>query len=143
MSFRLWSCVLALSFYSLLTNTCLAQKIPVLMEAPDVVNNNSTALRFSSSLADQIQLSGKFYLWTGKESELPRIGVRLLLRAVPVKMDDGSDIGSAIFVEADHLSAKDPGYYKSVAEQMWMIPKDDSVADDTLKFLADLDRALH
>lgn len=46
------------------------------------------------------------------------------------------DSGSAIFAEATGPGAKDPGCYKRIAAEMWLIPKDVSVADDTRGFLA-------
>jgi hypothetical protein len=120
----------------------LAQKVPVRMEAPTTVNADPMALRYSTSLSDEIQLSGKFYLWTGTDSSLPANGIRILLRSLPVRITGGRVIGSVIFVEADHCSAKDPGYYKVVSEQMWMIPTDDSVAEETRGFLASVSRVL-
>lgn len=126
----------------LIASNCLAQKVPVSMQAPASTNDDRTALRFSKSLADEIQLSGRFYLWTGKYYDLPPNGVRIMVRSIQVKLRNGNELGSAIFAEAERPSDKDPGYYKVVSEQFWMIPKDDSVADETRGFLAEVDRAL-
>jgi hypothetical protein len=122
--------------------SALAQKVPVRMEAPTTVNDDPIALRYSTSLSDEIQLSGKFYLWTGTALNFPSNGIRILLRSLPVRVAGGRVIGSVIFVEADHYSNKDPGYYKVVSEQMWMIPTDDSVAEETRGFLASVSREL-
>jgi hypothetical protein len=126
----------------LLTANCLAQKVPVSLQAPASTNDDQTALRFSKSLADEIQLSGKFYLWTGKYYDLPPNGMRIMVRSIQVELRSGAALGSAIFVDAERPSVKDPGYYRVVSEQLWMIPKDDSVADQTRGFLAEVDRAL-
>jgi hypothetical protein len=124
----------------LLASNCVAQKVPVSMQAPASTNDDQTSLRFSKSLADEIQLSSRFYLWTGKY-DLPPNGVRIMVRSIQVKLHNGNELGSAIFVEAERPSGKDPGYYKVVSEQLWMIPKDGSVADETRGFLAEVDRA--
>jgi len=113
-----------------------------MMGAPASVNEDPTAVRFSKSLADEIQLSGKFHLWTGKLSELPPNGVVITVRSSQVKLASGSELGSAIFVEAERPSGKDPGYYKEVTESVEFIPKNDSVADETRSFLAAVGRAL-
>lgn len=139
MKTKLWNCVFVFGAV-LLASNCLAQKVPVSMQAPASTNDDQTALRFSKSLADEIQLSSRFYLWTGKY--LPSSGVRIMVRSIQVKLQNGDELGSAIFVEAEHPSSKDPGYYKVVAEQFWMIPKGDSVGDQTRGFLAEVDRAL-
>ncbi len=142
MKSKLWPCAFVFGASVLLAADCLAQKVPATMQASVNLNEDRTALRFSRSLADEIQLSGKFYLWTGNSDALPPNGVRIMVRSIQVKLSKGSELGSAIFVEADRPSAKDPGYYKVVSEQMWMIQKDDSVADETRGFLAKVDRAL-
>jgi len=136
-------CSCAFVFCALLfASNCLAQKVPVMMGAPASVNEDPTAVRFSKSLADEIQLSGKFHLWTGKLSELPPNGVVITVRSSQVKLASGSELGSAIFVEAERPSGKDPGYYKEVTESVEFIPKNDSVADETRSFLAAVGRAL-
>ena len=101
-----------------------------------------TAIRFSQALTNEIQLSLKFSLWTGKLSELPSDGICITVRSVQVKMADGKELGSVIFVEADRPSGKDPGYFKVIRETMWMIPKDGSVIDAARGFLADVDKRL-
>jgi len=128
----------------LLASNCLAQKVPVAVQSPVgmSMNNDQTSLRFSKSLADEIQLSGKFYFWTGKYYDLPPSGVRITVRAIPVTLRNGNELGSAIFIEAERPSGKEPGYYKILSEEMWMIPTDGSVSDDTRGFLAEVDRAL-
>jgi len=125
-----------------LASNCLAQRIPVSIQTPVDLSDDQTANRFSKSLSDEIQLSGKFYYWTGKYYDLPPNGVRIMVRSVQVTLRNGSVLGSAIFATAERASARDPGYYKVVSEQLWMIPKDDSVADETRGFLADVDRKL-
>jgi len=142
MKTKLLPCALMFCAAVLFSASCVAQKVPVSMEAPRSVNEDRTALKFSKSLSDEIQLSGKFYLWIGEPSALPLRGVRILVRSIQVKLSTGEELGSAIFAEADRASGKDPGYYKVVTEQMWMIPKNDSVADETRGFLAEVDRAL-
>jgi hypothetical protein len=106
------------------------------------VNEDQTAVRFTKSLSDEIQLSGKFYYWDGKSSEFPANGVTITVRSVQVKFETGEVVGSAIFVEASLASGKDPDYSKVVAERIWMIPKDDPVGDDTRSFLAEVNRRL-
>src|SRR5208282_666274 len=128
MKIKLWSCAFALGAL-LIASNCLAQNVPVSMQAPASTNDDQTALRFSKSLSDEIQLSGKFYLWTGKYYDLPPNGVRIMVRSIQVTLRNGDELGSAIFVEAERPSGKDLGYYKVVSEQLWMIPKDSSVAD--------------
>jgi hypothetical protein len=119
-----------------------AQKVPVSIQARYLVDEDKTAVKFSQSLADEIQLSGKFSLWTGKLSELPPDGVCITVRSIQVKTTNGEELGSAIFVEADRASGRDPGYFKVIRETMWMLPKDGSVADATRGFLADVDKKL-
>jgi hypothetical protein len=119
---------------------CLAQKVPVIMVASASVNHDQTAMRFSRSLSDEIQLSGRFYWF--KNGELPPNGVRITVRSIQIKLQNGNEMGSAIFVEAERPSGKDAGYYKVVSEQLAMISKNDSVADETRSFLAAVDRAL-
>jgi hypothetical protein len=117
----------------LVASSCLAQKVPVIMQADAGTNTDPIALRFSRSLADEITLSGRFYLWTGKNDSLPPIQITL---------HNGSDLGSAICVEAERPSSRDPGYNKLVSQHMLMIPKDSSVADNTRAFLAEVERGL-
>lgn len=136
------SCVFLAFAFTFMAINARAQKVPVRMEAPAIVNDDPIALRYSTSLSDEIQLSGKFYLWSGSNSTFPSNGIRILLRSLPVRITGGRVIGSVIFVEADHYSSKDPGYYKVVSEQMWMIPTDDSVAEETRGFLASVSREL-
>jgi hypothetical protein len=142
MKSKLWYCGFMFCVTLLLSAKCSAQKVPVVMQAPRSVNEDRTALRFSKSISDEIQLSGKFYLWTRDSSEFPLSGVRIIVRSIQVKLKTGEELGSAIFVEADRASVKDPEYSKVVLEEMWMIPKDDSVADQTRGFLAELNRIL-
>src|SRR5580698_9409236 len=78
----------------LLASNCLAQKVPVSLVAPASTNDDQTALRFSKSLADEIQLSGRFQLWTGKDYDLPPNGVRIMVRSVQVKLRGGNELGS-------------------------------------------------
>jgi hypothetical protein len=118
-----------------------AQRVPVDMQAR-YAGEDITAIRFSQALADEIQLSLKFSLWTGKLFELPSNGICITVRSVQVKMTDGKELGSAIFVEAERPSGKDPGYFKVIRETMWMIPKDGSVTDVARGFLADVDKRL-
>lgn len=125
----------------LLSAACLAQRIPVSMQSPATSNEDETALKFTRSLADEVQLSARFTLWTGNPYDLPTNGVRVLLRSIQVT-SGSRDLGSAIFVEAQRQSVKDPGYYEVITEQLWMIPKDNSVAEETRFFLAKMDRAL-
>jgi hypothetical protein len=119
----------------------MAQRVPVSMQAR-YLGEDITAVRFSQALTDQIQLSGKFSLWTGKLSELPSDGIYITVRSIQVKKTDGEELGSAIFVEADRPSGKDPGYFKVIRETMWMIPKGGSVDDATRGFLAEVDKEL-
>jgi len=141
MKTKLWLCALRFGAL-LLASNCLAQKIPVSMQSPVAVNDDQTAIKFSKSLADEIQLSGKFYFWTGKYYDLPPSGLRIMVRSIQITLRNGNELGSAIFVTAERPSGKDPGYYKVVSAQLWMIPKDDSVADQTRDFLAGVSRAL-
>ena len=120
----------------------MGQKVPVVMQADLSTNDDPTALRFSKSLSDDIQLSGKFYYWTAKDSALPSNGIRILVRSIQIKLEDGSELGSAIFVEADRPSLKEAGYYKVISGHFLMIPKDASVADETRSFRAEVDRSL-
>jgi hypothetical protein len=127
----------------LLASNCLAQKVPVILEGSASLNDDQTALRFSRSLSDEIQLSGGFYLWKiAKNGDLPPSGVRITVRSIQIRLHKGDEMGSAIFVEAERPSGKDPGYYKVVSELLSMIPKDGSVADETRSFLATVARAL-
>ncbi len=142
MKTKLWPSAFVFCASVLLAVNCLAQKVPVSMQGHGRLNEDQTALRFSKSLSDEIELSSGFYLWTGNYSDFPPNGVRIMVRSIQVKLRNGNELGSAIFVEADRPSTKDPGYYKVVSEQTWMIPKDDSVADETRGFLAELSRAL-
>lgn len=58
--------VLALSTILLSTSTpAMAQRVPVSMQAR-YVNDDINGIRFSQALTDEIQLSLKFSLWTGK-----------------------------------------------------------------------------
>jgi hypothetical protein len=135
----------AIALISVLLSTAtasMAQKVPVSIQARYLVNDDKTAVKFSLSLADEIQLSAKFSLWTGKLSELPSNGVCIFVRSIQVKTTNGEELGSAIFIEADRASGKDPGYFKIVRETMWMIPKDGSVADETRGFLVEVDKKL-
>jgi hypothetical protein len=120
----------------------MAQKVPVSIQARYLVNEDKTAVKISQSLADEIQLSAKFSLWAGKLSELPSNGVCIFVRSIQVKTTNGEELGSAIFIEADRPSGKDPGYFKIIRETMWMIPEDGSVADVARGFLADVDKKL-
>jgi len=129
-------------FVVLLASSCLAQKVPVIMQAPISTNADEIALRFRKSLGDEITLSGRFYFWTGKNDDLPPNGVRIRLSSIQVKLQNGDGLGSAIYVEAERLSSRDPGYCKVVSQQLLMIPKDFSVADDTRAFLAEVERVL-
>lgn len=126
----------------LIAPNCLAQKVPIVMQAPPSVNNDQTALRFSRSLSDEIQLSARFYLWKTGKDDLPPNGVRITVMLVQVRLRNGDELGSAIFVKAERPSAKEGGYYKVVSEILQMIPKDNPVADETRGFLAEVDRAL-
>ena len=119
----------------------MAQRVPVSMQAR-YVGDDVPAIKFSQALTDEIQLSEKFSLWTGKLSELPVDGIVITVRSVQVKKTDGEELGSVIFVEADRPSSKDPGYFKIIRETMWMIPKDGSVDDATRSFLADVDKKI-
>ncbi len=112
------------------------------MQAPISTNADEIALRFRKSLGDEITLSGRFYFWTGKNDDLPPNGVRIRLSSIQVKLQNGDGLGSAIYVEAERLSSRDPGYCKVVSQQLLMIPKDFSVADDTRAFLAEVERVL-
>jgi hypothetical protein len=141
MKTNLWLCAFVLSAL-LLASNCLAQKVPVVIQSSVNLNDDQTATRFSKSLSDEVQLSGKFYYWTGKYYDLPANGVRIMVRSKQIKLSNGDELGSAIFVEADRPSGKDPGYYRVLFEQFSMIPKDHSVADSTRGFLAEVDRAL-
>ena len=137
--------VIAMALITVLLSTAtpsMAQKVPVSMQARYLVDEDKTAVKFSQSLADEIQLSGKFSLWTGKLSQLPSVGVCIIVRSIQVKTTNGEELGSAIFVEADRSSGKDPGYFKVIRETMWMIPKDGSVADATRGFLTEVDKKL-
>lgn len=125
---------------SLLACTLAAQKVPVSMVATGYENEDRTALRFSRSLSDEIQLSGKFYLWTENDSALPANGIRIRITSIQVKLRTGNDLGSAIFVQMLLPSAIDPGYDKLVAWNRWLITNDSSVAEITRSFLADVDR---
>jgi hypothetical protein len=122
---------------ALFTPACFAQKVPVSILAPTEVKDDDIALKFTRSLSDEIQLSGKFYSWSGPDADLPQNGVRIFMMSVKV-----GDSGSAIFAEATGPGAKDPGCYKRIAAEMWFIPRDVSVADDTRGFLAYVDRKL-
>lgn len=126
----------------LTATTSTAQKVPVSIQARYLVDEDKTAVKFSQSLADEIQLSGKFSMWTGKLSELPSDGVCIFIRSIQVKTTNGEELGSAMFIEADRASGKDPGYFKVIRETMWMIPKDGSVADAARGFLAEVDKKL-
>lgn len=112
------------------------------MQAPIETNADEIALKFSKSLADDITLSGRFYYWTEKNSNLPSNGVLVSVRSTHVKLQNGDDLGAAICVEAARPSNKDPGYYKVFSAQLMMIPKDVSVGDYTRAFLADVERHL-
>ena len=140
MRLRPFSLVFAVAI--LFSADCFAQKIPVVIEALTTTNQDQTAMRVSKSLSDEIQLSGKFYYWTGKSSEFPANGVRIVLRSVQVKLTSGAVEGSAIFFQATLASSKDPGYYKVITEQVWFIPNGDPIADDVRSFLATVDRKL-
>jgi hypothetical protein len=126
----------------LVASSCLAQKVPVIMQADAGTNTDPIALRFSRSLADEITLSGRFYLWTGKNDSLPPNGVLISVASIQITLHNGSDLGSAICVEAERPSSRDPGYNKLVSQHMLMIPKDSSVADNTRAFLAEVERGL-
>jgi hypothetical protein len=80
-------------------------------------------------------------LWTGKH-DLPPEGMRISVRSIQVKNGNGDELGSAIFSSAERASGKDSGYYKELSANLWMFPKDHSVADQTRSLLADADRAL-
>jgi hypothetical protein len=134
-------CAFVFCGWLLIAVSSLAQKVPVVIQAPVDTNQDQTAIKFSRSLSDEIQLSAQFYYWQGKD-DLPPNAVRIMVRSIKVQLDKGSELGSAIFVEADRPSTKDPGYYKVIAEQRFMIPKNVSVADETRGFLADVDRNL-
>src|ERR1700687_185609 len=110
----------------LVASSCLAQKVPVIMQADAYTNADPIALRFSKSLADEITLSGRFYFWTGKNDSLPPNGVLISVASIQI-----SDLSSAICVEAERPSSRDPGYNKLVSQHMLVIPKDSSVADNT------------
>lgn len=71
------------------------------------MKDDATALRFSRSIADEIQLSGRFYFFTGKNYDLPPSGVRITVRSIELKLRSGTELGSAIFVEAERPSGKD------------------------------------
>lgn len=123
------------------TGLCAAQKVPIILEAPAYVNKDETALRFSKSLSDEIQLSGRFYLWSGS-SALPPGGLRITVRSVPVTPNHTQELGSALFVVASQPSTKEQGYFKEVSEQMMWIPKGAPVGDETRSFLASVAKAL-
>src|SRR5439155_24025050 len=129
--------------FVVLAANCLGQKVPVMIQR-SFLTDDQAAAKFANSLSDEIQLSGKFFESGNLANpvRVPTNGVRIVVRPMPVKLLDGNELGSAIFVEADRPSAKDPGYYKGVTEQTWMIPKDGSVADQTRRFVAEVDRVL-
>ena len=130
-------------FLTISSGLCVAQKVPVSMTAPTYVNKDQTALRFSNSLADEIKLSGKFYLWSPRPATaLPPDGVVITIRAIPVKSDSGQELGSALYVEASQPSRKTPEYFKEVSEQLMWIPKDAPVGDESRSFLASVATAL-
>ena len=137
----LWRSAFTRGALMILASSCLAQKIPVVITAPIRTTEDQTAIRFTKSLADEIQLSGKFYYWKDFNT-LPSNGIRIELRSIQIKIGNDIETGSAIFVEAVRPSAKDPGYYKEIAEQMYSLPKDSSVADETREFLASVSREL-
>jgi hypothetical protein len=101
------------------------------------------------ALGAQIQGSGKFYL--SLSSELSPNAIRITLRSIQTTSTSGEGSGSAIFVEADHPTDKDPTHYTSVfsngfseiSEKMWMVSKDDAAIDgEAAAFLSDLDSSL-
>lgn len=129
--------------FALLPTISFAQKVPVSMTAPAYVNKDQTAIRFSRSLADEIKLSGKFYLWSPKTPTLlPPGGIEIAVRAIPVKLDSGRELGSALYIQARQPSRTDREYFKEVSEQMLWIPKGAPVGDETRSFLASVATAL-
>jgi hypothetical protein len=141
MNANVWHRVVTLGALTLLGSGCLAQKIPVVITAPSYVNEDQTAMRFTKSLADDIQLSGKFYYWKDFKNA-PLSCIQIAVRSIQIKLDNGVAVGSAIFVEAERPSAKEPGYNREIAEQMFYFPTDAPVADETHSFLASVDREM-
>jgi hypothetical protein len=125
----------------LLAPSCLAQKVPVSIVASTGAED-PTGLRFSRSLADEIQLSATFYEWPGRVSGLPSNGVLIHVTSIDVRLQNGQDLGSAVVVRAERPSAIEPEYYKFLSEQAWMILKDGPVTDLIRSVLAEVERQM-
>jgi len=118
-------------------NNVVPVKIVVISEG-----TNEVATRYRKALENSIQLSGRFTLWTGEPIDLPKQGVLIELHSIEVGLKNGDVLGSAVVIISRTPSALDRGYYKALTEQLWMFPKDDSVSDNALDFLADMSQKL-
>jgi hypothetical protein len=122
----------------LLVVNCFSQKIAVTITGPSDINDNKIATKFSQSLSDEIQLSGKFYYRMGDKAATDEIEVRI--HPIRVEFTDGGSAGTAIYVEALTFCPKDRAYSRTFADARFFFPPDASVADYTRSFLADVDR---
>jgi hypothetical protein len=120
-----------------LANALCAQKVPVrIFEGAQ----DDPESRFRQSLADEIQLSGKFFLLDPR-TVLPPNGVFITITALPIKSPHG-DMGIALYADARIESTKDPGYFRHVGGNLYVIPESQPLADYTRAFLAQVDRGI-
>jgi hypothetical protein len=133
--------VILLLLLPVLAAHCFSQKTPVVItSSTSGIEKNEMAMKFTKSLSDEVQLSGKFYYWISDSKALPPGGIEIKVHSIPVELTGAGAAGAAIFVEAVTFCPKDRAYSRTVNEQMFVFPRDASVADHTRGFLAEVDR---
>jgi len=100
--------------------------------------DDDMAHRFERALENNIALTSRFTLFAGAPFDLPKNGIRIEIHSIRIDNKAGDILGSAMSVIASTPSPTERGYFKWLNEATWMFPKDDSVSDEALDFLADI-----
>ena len=94
-------------------------------------------MKFTESLSDEIQLSGKFFYSQGA---LPSGGIEIRIHPIAAEFTTGGTAGTAIYVQALTFCPTDRTYSRTFAESSFFFPPGASFADYTRSFLATVDR---
>lgn len=120
-----------------------AQTIPVMIinAAPET---DAVAATVVKALENSITISGKFTVFTGDPLGFPKNGIVISIDALELRSPtDKAVIGSTISLLARAPSPTEQDYFKWIGQQMIFFPKNGSVSDAILNFLAFVVRNMH
>jgi hypothetical protein len=116
------------------------QTIPVKVQSfsPD----DSGTARVKEALENSIELSQRFTLFTGHPIDTPKNGVLIEVHAVSLTSQAGTEMGTAFTLIARRPSRAERGYFRTLLAETAFTSKGNSVADQTLSFLANVSKSM-